>query len=553
MGTLGFVATMPLTAYLVGQGATQLGQGKVMALAKILGLVVLLFLVRGVCLYIQDTLMAKAALQMVLDLRYRVYSHLQRLGLDYFETVATGDLSYRLTEEIDQIGEVVKKMFYRLLPSTLTLLAILIYLFSLNWQLTLATLIMAPLLAVLTGWFGQRLLRYSRVSQDRISNLSALLTEMFSGIRLIKAFVAEDYQSQRFLQQARQNQQARYAAEQVKAIQYTLVAFLEALGICLLFLLGGWQISQGYLTASGFISFGAGIALIIEPIQQIIANYSDFKQGQAAVDRVFELLEHRPNIEEKPQAQELPSVKGEVEYRQVHFAYQWDQPVLQGISLQAQPGEVIALVGHSGSGKSTLVNLLLRFYDPDQGEILIDGIDIQNVTLNSLRRQIALVPQETILFSGSIADNIAFGLPHWDLQDIVAAAKIANAHEFIARFAQGYQTWVGERGINLSGGQRQRLAIARAILRNPKILILDEATSALDSESEALVQQALERVMAGRTVFIIAHRLATVRRADRILVVEQGQIVESGNHAELLAQQGGQSRYARFYAHQFPN
>jgi len=288
--------------------------------------------------------------------------------------------------------------------------------------------------------------------------------------------------------------------------------------------------------------------MLIDPISLVTSNYNEFKQGEASVDRVMELLAIQPTVVESSNAVMLPIVTGKVEYRNVDFGYRPEQPVLQDLSLMALPGEAIALVGSSGAGKTTLANLLPRFYDPQQGQVLIDGYDIRDVTLRSLRRQIGIVPQEIILFSGTIAQNIAFGQEEFSLEAVQEAAKIANAHQFIIQFPQGYHTWVGERGVNLSGGQRQRLAIARAVLLNPRILILDEATSALDSESEALVQEALERLMQNRTVFIIAHRLATVRRADRILVLEKGQVVESGNHGELI-EQGG--RYAQLYLQQF--
>ena len=333
----------------------------------------------------------------------------------------------------------------------------------------------------------------------------------------------------------------------MKAIQIPIVGFLEALSILLLLCIGGWQIAQGNLTVEKFFSYLAAVVSLLDPIAHVTNNYNEFKQGEASVDRVFELIAIQPTVSEKPDAIALPPVTGKVEYRNVSFAY-ISQPVLQNLSLLALPGERIALVGASGAEKTTLVNLLPRFYDPQSGQILIDGINIQDVTLSSLRRQIAIVPQETILFSGTIAQNIAFGQADFDIKAVQAAAEIANAHQFITQLPDGYYTWVGERGVNLSGGQRQRLAIARAVLLNSRILILDEATSALDSESEALVQEALERLMQNRTVFIIAHRLATVRHSDRILVVEQGQIVESGNHEELLALS---HRYARFYAQQF--
>jgi len=550
--TLGFVATMPLLAFLIGQAAGFIGQGNILRLLQISGLTAAVFVVRGVFQYGQDSLMARSALAITLDLRRQVYTHLQRLALDYFETASTGDLTYRLTEDIERIGEVINKIFHQFVPCVLQLLAILAYMIYLNWQLTLATALVAPLIGMLVGWFGERLLLQSRRSQNQVSNLSALLTEVFGGIRLVKAFAAEDYEIRRFAREAERNRQARYAAERVKAIQYPVVGFLEALGVILLFLLGAWQIAKGNLTGKEFISFVAAVGLIIDPINLITSNYNEFKQGQASSDRIFELFAIQPTVVEKPHAQTLPPVKGRVEYRNVSFAYRPGQPVLQDLSLRAEPGEAIALVGPSGAGKTTLVNLLPRFYDLQSGQIFIDGWDIREVTLKSLRQQIGIVPQETVLFSGTIAENIAFGQVHFNLDAVRAAAKIANADQFIAQFPNGYHTRLGERGVNLSGGQRQRLAIARAVLLNPRILILDEATSALDSESEALVQEALERLMKGRTVFIIAHRLATVRRADRILVLEKGRIVESGTHAELMTRSGGSSRYARFYAQQFP-
>ena len=538
----------PIQAALAGQIANLIGQGNMVGLAQLAGVLALVFLVQKILMYGQDSLMAKAALAIALDLRKQVYAHLQRLNLGYFETAQTGDLTYRLTEDIDRVGEVVNKVFHDFIPCVLQLIVVLCYMIYLNWQLTLATFLVAPLMGVLIGWFGEQMLKFSRRSQNRISNLSALLTEVFSGIRLVQAFAAEEYEIARFAEEAEHNRQAKYAAERLKAIQNPVVGFLYAMSVLLLFFLGGWQISRGNLTGAEFVSYIAGVGLLIDPIAHITSNYNEFKQGEASVDRIFELVAIQPTVVEKPGAAVLPPVTGKVEYRHISFAYNAGEPVLQDLSFLALPGEMIALVGSSGAGKTTLVNLLPRFYNFQAGQILIDGVDIQDVTLRSLRRQIGIVPQETILFSGTIAQNIAFGQAHFDLKDVQAAAEIANAHQFITQFSQGYHTWVGERGVNLSGGQKQRIAIARAVLLNPSILILDEATSALDSESEALVQEALERIMEERTVFIIAHRLATVRRADRILVVEQGQIVESGSHQELLAQGG---RYAQFYAQQF--
>ncbi|MFN6480294.1 ABC transporter ATP-binding protein [Nostoc sp. DedQUE07] len=544
---LGFVLFTLAVPYLAGQVAFYLGQGNVNQIAYWLGLATLVFLIRGLCQYGQNVFMIAAALNMVLNLRKRVYAHLHKLGLDYFETTQTGDLTYRLTEDIDRVGEIVDKLSHQFLSNLLQLIAIPIYMLYLNWPLTLAGLILAPLMAWLIGQFGQRLLVLSRQSQNQVSNLSAMLTEVFSGIRVVQAFAAQEYEVKRFNKEAEINRQAKYRALQLKSIQFPVVGFLEAVSIMLLFLLGGWQISQNQLTAQGFISFLAAVALLIQPIDLLISNYNEYKQTEASVERIFELMAKEPNISEKPNAQEMPRVIGKVEYRHVDFAYNPDQPVLKDLCLGASPGDVIALVGSSGAGKSTLINLLLRFYDPQRGQILVDDIDIRDVTLTSLRHQIGIVPQDITLFSGTIAENIGYGQEKLDLAAIQEAAEIANAHSFITQFSQGYHTWLGERGVNLSGGQRQRLAIARAVANDPRILILDEATSALDSESEALVQEALERVMQNRTVFIIAHRLSSVRRADCILVIEQGQVVEAGTHASLLSQEG---RYARFYAQQ---
>ncbi|MBG1267204.1 ABC transporter ATP-binding protein [Nostoc sp. WHI] len=548
VGILGYVLATLVLINLAGKLATPFAQGNVVAIAQITGSCALVFLVRGLFQSIQDMYMAKAALRVAFHLRQQVYAHLQKLNLSYFETAKAGDLSYRLTEDVDRVGEVVNKGFHDFIPCILQLVAIPIYMIYLNWQLTLATVIVAPLMGILIGWFGERLRKYSLKSQNRVSGLSAILSEVFNGIRLVQAFAAENYEIARFGYEAERSLKAKYSAERLKAIQIPIIGFLEALSALSLLIVGAWQISQDNLTVADFFSYLAAAALLIDPIGHTTNNYNEFKQGEASVDRVFELMAIQPTVIEKAHAIALPPVNGQVEYRHISFAYKPGEPVLKDISLLVSPGEAIALVGASGAGKTTFVNLLPRFYDPEVGQIFIDGVDIRDVKLHSLRRQIGIVPQETIMFSGTIAQNIAFGQDVFDMEAVKEAAKIANAHQFISQLPEGYQTWVGERGVNLSGGQRQRIAIARAVLLNPQILILDEATSALDSESEALVQEALERLMEKRTVFIIAHRLSTVRRCDRILVLEQGQIVESGTHEELLALE---HRYARFYAQQF--
>jgi len=548
IGIIGYVVATLGLIKLVENLATPFGEGNVLEIAKLAVVLAGVFLIRGFFQSIQDIYMAKAALKVAYNLRKQVYAHLQKLNLSYFETAKAGDLSYRLTEDVDRVGEVVHKMFHDFIPSSLQLVAIPIYMIYLSWQLTLATLIIAPLMGVLIAWFGDRLQKYSRRSQNQVSDLSAILTEVFGGIRIIQAFAAESYEIIRFSKEAKNTLKAKYNTERLKAIQIPIIGFLQAISFLLLLFFAAWQISIENLTVGTFFSYLSAAALLIDPVSHTTNNYNLFKEGEASVDRVFELLAIKPAVIEKPDAIPLPPVTGKVEYRNVSFAYQANKLVIQDISLFAMPGEAIALVGASGAGKTTFVNLLPRFYDCQKGKILIDGVDIKDVTLHSLRRQIGIVPQETIMFSGTIAENIAFGQTEFDMEAVEEAAKIANAHDFISEMPDGYYTLVGERGARLSGGQRQRIAIARAVLLNPRILILDEATSALDSQSEALVQEALERLMVNRTVFIIAHRLSTVRKCDRILVMEHGEVVESGTHEELLA---FERRYARFYARQF--
>jgi ATP-binding cassette, subfamily B, bacterial len=537
----------PIQAWLAGQISKYVGTDVTM-LAKIAVAGGLVYIFQGFAQYCMNTLMAKAAFGITLDLRKRAYSHLLGLSGDRLSQLQIGDLSYRLTEDIDKIGEIINKIFHQFIPCVLQLIVILGYMVYLNWQLTLAVFLIAPVIAILVGWFGEKLQKQSLKSQNQIADLSSLVTEDLGAIRMIQAFAAEDYARTNFAREAEFNRQAKYLTEKINALQHPIVSFLQVISILFIFVLAGVQISNGNLTSAQFVIYLTNIVLIISPIALTTSNYNELKQAEASVDRVFELLAISQTITERPDAIVLPPVTNQIEYQNVSFGYTTDKLIIKDFNLTVRSGETIALVGASGAGKSTILSLLNRFYDVTDGRISIDGIDIRDVTLKSLRRQIGIVPQDNILFTGHIAQNIAFGQTEFDIAAVEKAAKIANAHQFISQLSQGYYTFVGEQGTTLSGGQKQRIAIARAVFFDPQILILDEATSALDSESEALVQEALERVMADRTVFIIAHRLATVRKADRILVIENGQIIEAGSHTELLAKTG---RYAKFYAQQF--
>jgi ATP-binding cassette, subfamily B, bacterial len=538
----------PLMASLAGDISKHLGDGNVELLIKFALIGGLVYTLRGIAQYGQDSLMAKAAFSVTLDLRKRVYAHLLQVGSAYTQTVQTGDLAYRLTEDVDRVAEVVYKIFHQFIPCILQLVLILGYLVLMNWQLTISVFILAPMIAAIVGWFGDKLQRFSLRSQNRTSDLASLVTEFTGNMRSIQSFAAEDYANYRFGQEAELNYQAKYGTEHLKAFQFPIISLILVSSILFVFVLGGWQISQGNLTSAKFVSYAIAIALLIDPISISTGNFNDIKQSESSVDRVFDLFNIPVTIIEHPDAIELPRITGKIDYQYVSFGYTPEQPILKSFDLHIKPGETIALVGASGAGKSTILSLLNRFHDVSSGSILIDGIDIRDVTLKSLRRQIGIVPQDTVLLSGTIAQNIAFGQTEFDIQAVEEAAKIANAHQFISQLSQGYYTYVGEKGTTLSGGQKQRIAIARAVLFNPRILILDEATSALDSESETLVQEALERIMTDRTVFIIAHRLATVIKADRILVIENGEIIEAGTHSELIHKSG---RYAQFYTRQF--
>ena len=420
--------------------------------------------------------------------------------------------------------------------------------FYLDWKLSLLTFVTMPIIAKAMNIFGRKLKSSGTVIQERTADITAFLQESISAVRIVKSFVREAYEIERFREQNYLNFKAQMKNVQLMSLLTPTVEFISAIGVTFIIWFGGYEVVNGVLTAGSLIAFLTYAVNLANPVKRLSRVYGTVQKAMAAADRVFEVLDLDEKIKDKEDAIELPQIDGRVSFEKVSFAYKKDHPALREVTLEANPGEMVAIVGPSGAGKSTIANLIPRFYDVTAGTIRIDGVDIRDVRLDSLREQIGIVPQETMLFSGTVAFNIRYGRLDATEEEIVAAAKAANAHEFIMGLPEGYDTKIGERGSSLSGGQRQRISIARAILKNPRVLILDEATSALDTESEKVVQAALDKLMLGRTSFVIAHRLSTILQADSIIVLEDGKVKERGTHEELLAQGG---LYKNLYDIQF--
>jgi subfamily B ATP-binding cassette protein MsbA len=503
-------------------------------IAVFLGLVVL----QGLCSMGHSYLTAWISQRIVADFRRHLFAHLHTLSVSFFARRRTGELLSRLMNDVTVIQSVVTETPIDSAKQLVTFVGGITFLLTMNWRLCLLILVLLPLLVLVAKFFGRRLKSLSTSIQDQTAALSTLIEEVISGIRIVKSFVQTQREETRFAAQVEQTLALTMQRAGVMAVFIPVISLLTFAAAAAVLWYGGRQVIDGSVSPGDLFAFVLFAGILIGPFSSAARVFAQIREAQGATQRVFEILDTRSEVSDSPAATSLSTVSGHIRAEHVNFAYDSRQPVLTDVSFEAKPGELVAIVGPTGAGKTTVMNLLHRFYDPTEGHISVDGQDLHQVTMDSWYRQIALVPQETILFGGTILDNIRYGDREATQEEVVAASRSAHAHDFIMSFPDQYQTIVGEKGINMSGGQRQRIAIARAIVKNPRILLLDEATSALDSESERLVQEALEQLMKGRTTFVIAHRLTTIQRADRILVLNKGRLVETGTHAELMERKG---------------
>ena len=519
------------------------------ALGRICGFLLVAFLVKGVVGFFLALFSVRLEERVLADLRDDLFSHLGSLSMGWFAGRRSGDLLSRATNDVAVVRKMISSVFRSLPHDVLLVVVYLAIVFLASWKLALLCFGVLPLLALVISALGKRIRRHSGRAQSRMADLSSIFQETISGMRVVKAFGAQAFVLGRFLDQSRAYLKSIVRLRRIASLAAPIAEMMGAAGAVVILWAGGNEVLSGTgLTATWFVIFLAAMMSLMQPVRSLSQLHTHLEEGGAAAARIFEILDTTPDVDDRPGAVEVTAFERELVFDHVTFEYDPEVPVVHDVSLRIARGEVVAFVGPSGAGKSTLADLVPRFHDPESGRILLDGRDLRDVTQHSLRALVGIVTQETILFHDTIRANIAYADPNPDDRRVEAAARAANAHDFITQSTDGYDTMLGERGVRLSGGERQRIAIARAIYRDPPILIFDEATSSLDSESEAKVQEAIDRLMKGRTALVIAHRLSTVRNADRIVVMEAGRVVESGGHEELLSRKG---LYARLCQRQF--
>lgn len=510
--------------------------------------IVVIFVIRGIAFYGQSYLMSYVGQRVIIDIRRAVFTKLQRLSMSFYDKNKTGTIMSYVTNDVSALQGALVDNVVEMITESVILIASIVMMIYLDWKLFLVTFGTFPFVLGFIDLFGKRIRKSGSRIQEAAADITSVLQETVSSARVIKSFVREGYEVARFDKENVNNFRANMKNAQLMATLTPTIEFVAAIGVTIILWYGGNSVINGEITAGSLVAFLTYAVNISNPIKRLSRVIGNIQKALAAAQRVFDVLDLPETIKDSDNAKKLPPAKGKVCFNDVSFSYNPGEQVISNISFDVKPGEMIAFVGPSGAGKSTVASLLPRFYDVDSGSITIDGQDLRGVTLDSLREQVGIVPQETVLFNGTVYDNILYGRLDATKEEVEAAAKAANAHNFIMELPDGYNTKLGDRGMNISGGQRQRISIARAILKNPQILILDEATSALDTESERVVQEALDRLMVGRTSFVIAHRLSTIKNADKIMVLEKGQLVEQGSHDELMAMNG---LYAHLYQIQY--